>query len=148
MLETLISRKETLQAQGKKGFTLMEMLIVIAIIAVLIAIAIPIFSSQLENAQEATDAANLRSAYATASVQSMQLGKTVSAGPVKISQADKTQWTSSVKDEKIGGVTLPANMADSMYVIVKKDGEVKIESTAVTGDDAVTVDPVTGKTTS
>lgn len=33
--------------QNKNGFTLMEMLIVIAIIAVLIAVAIPVFASQL-----------------------------------------------------------------------------------------------------
>lgn len=32
----------------KKGFTLAELLIVVAIIAVLVAISIPIFSSQLE----------------------------------------------------------------------------------------------------
>jgi len=42
----------------------MEMLIVVAIIAVLIAIAIPVFNNQLEKAREAVDAANLRSAYA------------------------------------------------------------------------------------
>lgn len=36
----------------KTGFTLMEMLIVIAIIAVLIAIAIPVFSSQLEKPEK------------------------------------------------------------------------------------------------
>lgn len=49
---------------NKKGFTLMEMLIVVAIIAVLVAIAIPVFTNQLEKAREATDAANIRSAYA------------------------------------------------------------------------------------
>lgn len=36
----------------------MEMLIVIALIAVLIAIAIPVFASQLEKSREATDLAN------------------------------------------------------------------------------------------
>ena len=50
--------------KNSKGFTLMEMLIVVAIIAVLIAIAIPTFTNQLEKAREATDLANLRSAYA------------------------------------------------------------------------------------
>ena len=50
--------------QNKKGFTLMEMLIVVAIIAVLVAIAIPVFTNQLEKSREATDAANIRSAYA------------------------------------------------------------------------------------
>lgn len=49
---------------NKKGFTLAELLVVVAIIAVLVAIAIPIFSSQLEKAREAVDAANIRAAYA------------------------------------------------------------------------------------
>ena len=50
--------------KNSKGFTLMEMLIVVAIIAVLVAIAIPTFTNQLEKAREATDMANLRGAYA------------------------------------------------------------------------------------
>lgn len=50
--------------KNNKGFTLAELLIVVAIIAVLVAIAIPIFTSQLEKAREATDLANLRAAYA------------------------------------------------------------------------------------
>ncbi|MDD6880986.1 MAG: type II secretion system protein [Firmicutes bacterium] len=47
----------------KKGFSLAELLIVVAIIAVLVAVAIPIFTSQLEKSREATDAANIRSYY-------------------------------------------------------------------------------------
>ena len=50
--------------KNKKGFTLAELLIVVAVIAVLVAIAIPVFTTQLEKAKEATDAANIRSAYA------------------------------------------------------------------------------------
>ena len=46
---------------NKKGFTLMEMLIVIAIIAILIAIAIPTFTSALEKSRQRTDMANVRS---------------------------------------------------------------------------------------
>ena len=69
MIEMLKARKEQLQERGVKGFTLMEMLIVIAIIAILIAIAIPIFTSQLEAARDATSVANLRSAYAEANAQ-------------------------------------------------------------------------------
>ena len=49
---------------GKKGFTLMEMLIVVAIIAILIAIAIPTFGSALTKAKVAADTANLRAYYA------------------------------------------------------------------------------------
>ena len=50
----------------KNGFTLAELLIVVAIIGVLTAVAIPVFSSQLEKSREATDIANLRSAKAAA----------------------------------------------------------------------------------
>ena len=49
---------------NKKGFTLAELLVVVAIIGVLVAVSIPIFTGQLEKAREATDEANLRAAYA------------------------------------------------------------------------------------
>ena len=51
--------------KNKKGFTLMEMLIVVAIIAVLVAIAIPTFTTSLNDARVATDKANIRSGYAS-----------------------------------------------------------------------------------
>lgn len=54
-------------SRKKKGFTLAELLIVVAIIAVLVAISIPIFTTQLEKAREATDEANIRAAYAAVS---------------------------------------------------------------------------------
>lgn len=44
----------------KNGFTLIEMLIVVAIIAILIAVSIPLVGSALDRAREATDAANER----------------------------------------------------------------------------------------
>ena len=49
---------------GKKGFTLMEMLIVVAIIAILVAIMIPTFTNALTKAKISADEANLRSYYA------------------------------------------------------------------------------------
>ena len=49
---------------NKKGFTLTEMLIVVAIIAVLVAIAIPVFNGALTKSKEAADVANIRAAYA------------------------------------------------------------------------------------
>lgn len=52
--------------ENKKGFTLAELLIVVAIIAVLVAISIPIFSTQLEKSRDAVTLSNLRAAYAQA----------------------------------------------------------------------------------
>ena len=57
---------------NKKGFTLAELLIVVAIIAVLVVVSVPIFSSKLEKAREAADVANMRAAKAAAA--SMYLG--------------------------------------------------------------------------
>lgn len=58
----------------KGGFTLAELLIVVAIIAVLVAIAIPVFTSQLNNAKAATDEANARSIYAVMSADYLAAG--------------------------------------------------------------------------
>ena len=55
--------------RNNKGFTLAELLIVVAIIAVLVAIAIPTFGGQVERAREAADIANLRAAYADATMR-------------------------------------------------------------------------------
>ncbi|MDD4389278.1 MAG: prepilin-type N-terminal cleavage/methylation domain-containing protein [Eubacteriales bacterium] len=54
---------------NKRGFTLAELLVVVAIIAVLVAISIPIFTAQLDKAKTATDQANLRAAKAAAVVE-------------------------------------------------------------------------------
>ena len=53
-----------MRRDANKGFTLAELLIVVAIIGVLVAISIPIFSKQLEKARDATTLANLRNVYA------------------------------------------------------------------------------------
>ena len=55
-----------MKKNNKKGFTLAELLIVVAIIAVLVAVAIPVFTTQLEKSRAATDLANIRSGYAAA----------------------------------------------------------------------------------
>ena len=53
-----------MKRERENGFTLAELLVVVAIIGVLVAVSIPVFMGQLERAREATDAANIRSAYA------------------------------------------------------------------------------------
>lgn len=47
---------------NKKGFTLIEMLIVVAIVGILVAIAVPTMNSSLDKANAAADEANLRTA--------------------------------------------------------------------------------------
>ena len=52
--------------KGKKGFTIAELLIVVAIIAVLVAIAILIFNDKLERSREAYDVYTMRQAASLA----------------------------------------------------------------------------------
>ncbi len=82
--------------KNNKGFTLAELLIVVAIIAVLVAISIPVFTAQLEKAREATDAANLRSAYAEAMAAALEdnTGTTIPTPTVKANQT-ANGWASN-----------------------------------------------------
>lgn len=61
--------------KNTKGFTLAELLIVAAIIAVLVAISIPVFTSQLHKARVAADWANVRAYYAELQYDFMETGK-------------------------------------------------------------------------
>lgn len=101
-----------MRENGKKGFTLAELLIVVAIIAVLVAISIPIFSAQLEKSREATDAANIRSAYAEVSADLLtndSSDKTVNV----VAKQKKDGWQGTDYSEKgdstIGGQPVDAS---------------------------------------
>ena len=60
-----------------KGFTLIEMLVVIAIIAILVAVVVPVVSNSTQKARAATDAANLRAVYAELNIHVISGEKTV-----------------------------------------------------------------------
>lgn len=79
----------------------MEMLIVIAIVAVLISVAVPVLSSQLERSREAVDLANVRSAYAQVSTEAL-LGNTGVTVTVNLKQ--KQAGWQSVDPVNIGGI--------------------------------------------
>ena len=101
---------------NKRGFTLAELLIVVAIIAVLVAIDIPIFTTQLEKSRESTDLANLRSAYAEQVTRLLSWDGTAENKPAAITvQAQQTQakWqsyddaeTAYIGNEEYGNVPI------------------------------------------
>ena len=84
---------------NKKGFTLAELLIVVAIIAVLVVVSVPIFSSKLEKAREAAAVANMRAAKAVAA--SMYLSGEIEADTPYFYDAAEGNLVKS--DEKITG---------------------------------------------
>ena len=55
-----------MEKKNKKGFTLAELLIVVAIVAILVMISFSIFTGQLKKARLSVNMANARAAYAAA----------------------------------------------------------------------------------
>ena len=107
--------------ENKKGFTLAELLIVVAIIAVLVAISIPIFSSQLEKSREAVDLANIRAAYAECQTEVLTSNKPAYKS-VALVQTDLTKWTINAKD--VAGVDLSSvTLQKNMYVNCDANGK-------------------------
>ena len=103
---------------------------------VLVAISIPIFTSQLEKSREAVDLANLRTAYAecttavlTGEADTANGVSTGSDGAYKktVTLVQKeADWTGDNKDAKIGGQSIPTITKGqaSVTITVSKDGKI------------------------
>ena len=119
--------------QNKKGFTLAELLIVVAIIAVLVAISIPIFTSQLRKARVAVNQANARAGEAAAYAAYLEdpsydiIAYDIRSGRVKKS---KSTGTNIENDLKINGIY------NSEYNIVPTDISSWNVHTALAKNDA------------
>ena len=129
--------------KNKKGFTLMEMLIVVAIIAILVAIAIPTFASSLNKARVATDEANIRAGYASVMADvltnegenSGETGQTPKKYTLNtdgsVTTGDTTGGTAyTCKGNKVGGANVGA---------WKKGASVTYEYNYATGKVTITV---------
>ena len=120
-----------------------ELLIVVAIVGVLVAISIPIFTSQLKKARLATNQANARAAYAAATTQYMldyddttptagvsyvytvstgKLGDVkTTAGTATITNTDISSWKVG---DKAGETALGDKTATSWEVVLTADGSI------------------------
>ena len=108
----------------KKGFTLAELLIVVAIIAVLVAVAIPVFTAQLNNAKLATATANARSAYAEYVADCLGGGTTPTAAGVQ----------TAVSGAELQGATATVNATDHKVEVTLTGASNSPQSFAIDSD--------------
>ena len=114
---------------NNKGFTLAELLIVVAIIAVLVAIAIPVFTSQLEKSREATDAANIRSSYAELMTEVIANSTADTSRKVELKQQVE-DWQNADNSTSLGELAKTEDAAKGvMGVEVKITGDNKPSKT-------------------
>ena len=126
---------------NKKGFTLAELLIVIAIVAVLVAIAIPIFSSSLTRARVTAHKANARAIKAAGGVAVLNnealLGST---SGTSTSAGTRTYWKATATVDANGDLGEVSVVKDTSASAVSS--QVKSGSGSLTDiDDAGDINP-------
>ena len=94
-----------LKRKNRKGFTLAELLIVVAIIAVLVAIAVPLFVGALGRAEEATKNANIRNTRSTAVVYLLENNGKTDVWGAAASSGKVRAWSVSAKISANGDFT-------------------------------------------
>ena len=118
--------------ERREGFTMAELLIVVAIIAVLVAIAIPVFNSQLEKSRQGADAANCRAVYAEAMVNFMD-----SSAATKTGTATTDNVMQSASWDKLDAST---KIGESALTDISKTKNATMTCTITEGNDgAITV---------
>ena len=146
----------------RKGFTLAELLMVVAIIAVLVAIGIPIFTSQLEKSREATDAANIRVQYAQVMAEAITVDGNVNIDGKDFEKINLRQkqpdWQTETIPNSLGNFSviegIPGTQAwveyhaDTETVYIKFEGESQNGDSDSNGENNILIDSSSWDSTS
>lgn len=144
----------------RKGYTLAELLIVVAIIGILVAISVPIFTSQLRKAKVGVDQANARAAKGamvtyilTDELDSLAVGDTITlyydaaTGLVSTSSdsiAPYGETSNATANDNIEGVTTTGSEGLDLTTLIV-GGTFKYDGTEIVNDDgSVTLSTLIG----
>ena len=94
-----------------KGFTLIELVVVIAVLAILIGILAPAYTKYVERSRESTDLANARSAYSEIMIKLAEKEEIPDPITVKLKQK-MSDWQTPLPIS-IGGVTFDGKNTDN-----------------------------------
>lgn len=101
MLQTMKTKAASKKLKKTAGFTLVELLVVVAIIAILAAVAVPAYTASMEKARESADLANVSAAAGLATTDYMMENR---SGSVVYEFA--TTGTGNLAISKIGGASV------------------------------------------
>ena len=138
-----------MKKMNKKGFTLIEMLVVIAIIAVLVSIIIPTVTSATTKASAAANAANLRSVKAEITTALLTGDSPVTASGITFTAVANSNYTVANKDKvtatfkDVTSVSMPSDYTPvgtfaanrGFDVVVTKDKVVTVTYDGLTIND-------------
>ncbi len=136
--------------KNKKAFTLMEMLIVVAIIAILVAIAIPTFASALNKARAATDVANIRSGYASAQIAAMtddQVGTFYLQNDGTVGATGANDYVCKGDSDHAQSASIAGQFTAGADVTWTKGNKITYTVGAATGDGQAKVTAIAGSAT-
>lgn len=113
------------KVNNKKGFTLAELLVVLAILAVLVAVAIPLFTGAISKAEQTAIDANVRAIRAAAVTEILTDDGAHSYGTTGPWSAEATisdtgEMTGlTIKPETLTGDTIPSKPAGTYKIAIK-----------------------------
>lgn len=126
----MLKMREVLKMKISKrgGFTLAELLVVVAIIAILVAVSIPIFTGKLNEARQNTDKANVRAAKAAMVTEFLQAKE----------QKTDTMWYDAENGKMVAKGSLDKGYNKAEEESIDSDGAVvEVTITLKTGSEAV-----------